>query len=466
MRVFYEYSADDPEVPGDDMGAPVPSQKGRLINAKLGYYAILHASREPYSDPAEDIDEFLQPAVTYQGTSNRIPYDDQGDEYGNKNFWAIRGGYSDFFSAEGDIWPGTYHGGNNDEQGSPDYASTPAGTHQNNNSKRYCSFGPYLFPPGKKIHLVYASGYTGISLQVAKEVGAKWLNGTLEDPPNLPDPETAWLPSNFAFPVDATELDKRKDRWISTGIDSVMKSAWRAKWNFDHDYKIPQAPPPPSSITITGYGDGVEIKWSGPEAEQMPNFAGYRIMRRVSNLDTVFYREIYSSGLEDKSDEHIFVDNTVLFGGQYYHYIQAKAKIDENEQNADPLSRGKIIYSSRLLTPNIYWINPPRFSQDDLSKIRIVPNPYNINDPLLLEYGFTDQRGIIFFNLPGTVTIKIFTENGDLIQTINHDSPVKAGSLTWDMVTSSQQVINSGVYIAVFEKLTGEIAFQKFLVIR
>ena len=124
------------------------------------------------------------------------------------------------------------------------------------------------------------------------------------------------------------------------------------------------------------------------------------------------------------------------------------------------------MYSSRLLHPNIGNINPPRTSTEDLADIRLAPNPYNINDPVLEEYGFTDRRGIVFFNLPGTVSIKIFTENGDLVKTIDHDSRVKAGSLTWDMITESQQVINSGIYIAVFEKPNGEISYQKFIVVR
>jgi hypothetical protein len=34
------------------------------------------------------------------------------------------------------------------------------------------------------------------------------------------------------------------------------------------------------------------------------------------------------------------------------------------------------------------------------------------------------------------------------------------------MITRNQQVISSGVYIAVFEKPSGEISHQKFLVIR
>jgi hypothetical protein len=412
------------------------------------------------------VDDFLQPKVTYIGKSNLIPYTSEGDEFGDNNFWAIRGEYSKRYPMSGNTWPATFHGLNSDEQGSADYSDHPAGTKSSNNSKLWSSFGPYTLAPGQKVHIVYASGFSGLEIQKAKEVGNKWLQGTLAEPPGLPNPETGYFPDNFVFPLDASEIDKRKDRWISTGIDSVMQSAWRAKWNFEQGYQIPAAPPPPSTITITGLGTGVEIQWSNPEAESRPDFAGYRIMRRISNLDTVFYNPVYDSGPDDKASEHLFVDTGVLAGAQYYYYVQTKAQIDENDLTADPLSRGKIIYSSRVLHPNINWINPPRFSQENLSEIRIVPNPYNINDPLLDEQGWTDKRGVQFYNLPGKVTIKIFTENGDLVQTIEHDSPVSSGYVFWDMITSSQQVISSGVYIVVFEKPSGELSYQKFLVVR
>jgi len=467
LRVFYEYGADDPNIPGDNMGAPVTSQGGRLINAKFVWYSILHASEKSYTDPADDIDDFLQPKVTYIGKDNLIPYNDDGsDEFGSKNFWAIRGAYSKYFPMSGDTIPGTFHGGNSDEQGSSDYADHPAGTHQQNNSKMWSSFGPYTFLNGQKIHIVFASGYSGLDMKMAQSVGKEWLAGTLENPLNIPDTETGYFPTNFVFPSGATLMDKRKDRWISTGIDSVMQSASRAKWNFDTGYKIPQAPPPPTSLEITGLGTGVEIRWSDIEAENMPNFDGYRIMSRISNLDTVFYEVAYSSGPEDKASDHLFVDTDVLPGAQYYYYIQAKAKIGVNDLTADPSTRGKTIYSQRVLVPNISWINPPRISQDELSKIAIVPNPYNINDPLLDIQGWTDGRGIQFFNLPARVDIKIYTENGDLVQTINHDSPVKSGYEKWDMITRNQQVISSGVYIAVFKKPGGESSIQKILVIR
>jgi hypothetical protein len=466
LRLFYFYSADDPGTSGDNMGAPALSQNGRLLNTNYTFYSILHASATPFTNIAQDVDDFLQPRVTYIGTETKIPSPEGGeDPYGSKNYWAMRGGYSDKFPRT-NIHPGTHHGVVNDELGVPDFSSFPAGVVQAVNSKNFSSFGPYNFQPNAKLRFVYAVGTAGIGEQTAKVVGEKWLAGTLTDPPNMPDPNTGWLPSNFAFPNDATEMDKKKARWISMGRDSVMLTAWRAKWNFENNYEIPQSPPPPSHFSVTGYGDGVELKWKNAEAEVLPNFAGYIIMRRISNMDTVFYNEVYSSDATDKADEHVYKDQTVVPGAQYYYYIQSKALIDANDSNADPTTRGKIIYSGRAYIPNVTFINPPRFSTDDMARIRIVPNPYNINDPLLKAYGYVDQRGINFFNLPQTVTIKIYTEHGDLVQTIEHNSPERAGSYTWDMISSSQQVINSGLYIAVFQKPNGEVAYHKFLVVR
>ncbi len=465
MRVFYEYSADDPQRPGDDMGAPVLSQNGRLLNPNMAYYAILHASQSPYTNDADDIDDPLQPKVTYIGKETQIPYTQQSDLYGSKNFYAIRGGYSDDYPEDGRI-NGTHHGINNDELGIADFSNYVAG-YYGGISYKYSSFGPYNLKPGEKIHIVYASGFTGIGYEKGKEVGKKWLNGTLEDPPNMPNPTTGWLPAEFKFPAGATEIDKKKDRWISMGIDSVMKSAWRAKWNYEHNYNIPQAPPPPDKIEIAGYGDGVEIKWTDPDAETMPNFAGYRIMRRISNADSAYYSAIYNSDSNDKAMEHVYRDTTAIPSSNTYYYIQSKALIDQNNTNADPATRGKTLYSSRTLVPNVLHETPPRFSQEDLSKIRIVPNPYNINDPTLPKYGYTDNRGITFYNLPPVCTIKIFTENGDLVQELVNNSPErKAGSITWDMLTNSQQVISSGIYIAVFQKPSGELSYQKFIVVR
>ncbi len=477
MRVFYEYSADNPRLTGDDMGAPQVSQGGRLINPNMLYYAILHASAAPYTDSAQDVDDPLQPKVTYMGVATAIPFNQASDIYGNKNFYAIRGAFSDAYPMSGEI-PGTHHGFNNDELGTPDYSNNPAGQYEGI-SYRSCSFGPYTFYPGQKLHIVYASGFAGIGYQMGKKIGKEWLKGTLTDPPNasqIPgwNPKTGLFPSNFQFPIGATPVDMAKDRWISLGIDSVMLSAWRAKWNYEHDYNIPQAPPPPQSSQITVTSGAIKIQWSDLQAEAMPNFAGYRIMRRVSAFDTVDYTPIYDSDSTDIATTHTFYDSISYYGAQVYYYIQSKARIAYDDPNADPTTRGKMMYSERALFPNIYYVQPANFPQNDLSKIRIVPNPYNVRDPLLLGtnpglgLSSTNGRGITFYNLPDSCTIKIFTENGDLVIAHKHGggSGAAVGSWTWDMLSSNQQAVYSGVYIAVFQTADGRMSYQKFLIVR
>jgi hypothetical protein len=473
LRVFYEYSADNPQIPGDDMGAPQVSQNGRLLNPNMLFYTILHASVAPFTDSSQDVDDPLQPKVTYCGVATAIPYSQTGDPYGSKSFFAIRGGYSDAYPMAGAI-QGTHHGVNSDEWGSNNYSSFPGGQ-VHGISYRSCSFGPYTFYPGQHLHIVIASGVAGIGYEMGQKIGEQWLSGTLQDPPNassIPgwNLRTGLFPSNFQFPT-SNSVDQAKDRWLSLGIDSVMLSAWRAKWNYEHNYSIPQAPPPPQSVNITANPWGVSITWSDPQAEAMPNFAGYRVMRRVSNFDTVFYQPVYNSDSTDIAPTHTFNDSIRYYGAQVYYYIQSKARIGVNDPNADPTTRGQIMYSGRTLYPNLNYVQPTNYPQNDLSKIRIVPNPYNIKDPLLtsqIGLGTTNGNEIVFYNLPAVCTIKIYTENGDLVQTIQHPQAGKpqSGTDTWNLQTRSQQTVYSGVYIVVFQTPDGAVSYQKCVIVR
>ncbi len=470
LRVFYEYSADNPQQPGDDMGAPQISQGGRLINPNMLFYTILHASAAPYTNSTQDVDDPLQPKVTYCGVATAIPFSNTGDPYGSKSFYAIRGAFSDANAMPGEI-AGTHHGVNSDESGSNNYSSFIGGQ-VHGISYRTCSFGPYTFYPGQNLHIVYASGYAGIGFKLGQQIGQEWLNGTLKDPPdtaNIPgwNPNTGLFPGNFQFPTGATAADVAKDKWLSLGIDSVMQAASRAKWNYLNGYNIPQAPAPPQSVTIKANAWGVSVNWSDPAAEAMANFAGYRIMRRVLSFDTLFYQPIYDSDSTDVGATHTFNDSIHYYGADVYYYVQSKAKIGINDLNADPTTRGRMMYSERTLYPDLNPVRPTNYPQNDLSRIRIVPNPYNIRDPLLTSTLTTTGNRIVFYNLPDTCTIKIYTENGDLVQTIDYPSPGYVGGTdTWNLQTRTQQTAYSGVYIAVFQKKDGEVSYQKFIIVR
>ena len=111
-----------------------------------------------------------------------------------------------------------------------------------------------------------------------------------------------------------------------------------------------------------------------------------------------------------------------------------------------------------------------------MSEIRVVPNPYHI-EAKTLQFGVDAGDRIAFLGLPAECKIKIFTERGDLIETIIHDDGT--GDELWDSRTLSEQILVSGLYIAYFEvskdiydeneKLVlrkGESIFRKFIVVR
>ena len=471
LRVWYWYHADDPTTNGDNMGLPALEQQGRLIQPQFQFYGFLHASKKPYKSPANDVDDPLQPKITFTAEGQTVSMPSENARQGaplDSPVWfdQLRGGIARQALMEG-AYEGTLHMQGTDEIGSPDFQTIgPMVTYNGWHAYDYSTIGPYEeFKPGESIRLVYVVGSQGIGLEKSKEVGKKLINETLNPPPNLPDQETGYFPDNFQFPEGADQYSINKDLWLSTGIDSVHKAMSHAQWNYNHNYKVPMSPPPPNQ-SIFGYPDYVQVKWSDPEAEAMENFAGYRVMRRKSNLDTTFFKVVHTTSPDDKASEHVFRDSTIQFGASYYYYVQAAVRISENNFNALPSQRGEKIWSGRAYQATPVDVQPPRAAGDELADIRIAPNPYNINDPNVQDMGWTDFRGIVFFNLPATCTIDIYTESGDLIKTIRHDSPVNAGSLTWDMITSSQQVISSGVYIAVISDEEGNTTMRKFLVAR
>ncbi len=86
-----------------------------------------------------------------------------------------------------------------------------------------------------------------------------------------------------------------------------------------------------------------------------------------------------------------------------------------------------------------------------LSMIRVVPNPYNIK-ARNIQYGVNDPTTldrIGFLNLPPVCKIRIYTELGDLITTLDHSDG--SGEEYWQSLTSSRQLVVSGLYIAYIE---------------
>ncbi len=99
-----------------------------------------------------------------------------------------------------------------------------------------------------------------------------------------------------------------------------------------------------------------------------------------------------------------------------------------------------------------------------LDQVRVVPNPYDIRNRMF-QFGDQSQYDqIAFYGLPPVCKMKIFTERGDLIWEKDHTRGT--GDEIWDSLTSSGQIITSGIYILYVETPEGQSVYRKFVVIR
>lgn len=102
-----------------------------------------------------------------------------------------------------------------------------------------------------------------------------------------------------------------------------------------------------------------------------------------------------------------------------------------------------------------------------LDQILVVPNPYYVSHQ---GQRSPNDAKIYFTNLPSKCTIKIFTVNGDLVRTMQHDEltspePNKYSMEIWDLLSKNRQRVSSQTLIAQIETPNGAKVLKPFTVI-
>lgn len=295
-------------------------------------------------------------------------------------------------------------------------------------------YGPYTIAPGESVRIIVAEGASGLSRDAALEIGIQYKDSDADD--------------NLAIPYEGEQMTK--NQWVMTGRDSLFQTFERAIANYESGYTLPEAPLPPSSFQVNSGGDRIGLQWERPEGD-IGNIIGYRIHRARDRFDGE-YTMIHEAGPNDLD----YDDTEPLRGSEYYYYIQTVAQGQEGQE----------ITSSRMLTQTFDPAFLRRPAGESLADIRVVPNPYDIRGAQRdrpTSWGQEDR--LFFLDVPGRCRIRIYTELGELIETIHHDDGT--GDAMWNLTTEALQVVVSGVYIAVFEDLdTGERTTRKFVIIR
>jgi hypothetical protein len=159
-----------------------------------------------------------------------------------------------------------------------------------------------------------------------------------------------------------------------------------------------------------------------------------------------------------------FDDVTAIRGRDYFYYVVSfTASLPADPATQTPAG---ILESSRFYTQTWDPANLKRPAGTSRDEVRIVPNPYVISGSAGVSRLSTDAPDrIAFYNIPGDCSIKIYTELGELIYEIDHRNGT--GDDYWNSITSSTQVVVSGVYIVVItprvdqkDEVTGDVQFR------
>lgn len=478
LRILYQYPARLRAVEWDDLGG-VNSTTGMIEQPYFSAEAILFAS-DPNNTSVNSMD---QPSMTgvqdvdltlVTENSNNLTPQQQTDLY------RLMGEGFSFLSFDGipdnpDARPG-HHSPRFDDRGFkyPDDAPWWGFA-----LAQVWACGPYTLEPDESFRIVFATMAGSISPETAFEVGKAWKNGNAQWGDMTPGGSTDILPPHYQDFPELYEADINsptainnwaKDNWVMSGRDSLFNTAAAAQFAFDNNYMIPEPPVAPS-IEVKSLPDGIRISW-GNEADAVSDLAGFRVYRaigadfaHVPEDETELIGAFTMIFETTDTNVHEFTDTSAQGRISYFYYVAA---FDDGSQNGTDFHGNQ-----ESLESGRYYNQTPQgaslLSQPaaNLDNVRIVPNPFSTAASQLQFTG--EPNKIVFFNLPETCKIRIYTEAGDLIKTIDHEG---SGDESWGFVPEQQQVsdegqvIVSGVYIAHIQTPDGKNVVEKFVVVR
>jgi hypothetical protein len=420
----------------DNLGGPIWSSAvdvaagdtiGRLGAPQFVGWLTLHADRSA----ADNTDDPMQPStVSTEGSDE--PLTSQNDAFNIQKMTQEYGWMSRGYKENRHAWLVEPDGDFATITGDP-ALGTPGGF------SAAFGYGPYTLGPGDSIRIVISEGAAGISRDSAIAWGREYKREFTAAGGNAGLQEAANLKKNLR---------------VLSGKDSLMQTWRRATANFVSGYNVVEPPLPPMIFDVNSGGDRISLSWE--TYDDVSNLRGFQIWRARDSYDSTYTMIFETNDPSVRS----FDDASPIRGFDYYYYIVSIG----DEIPADPalgIPAGRLT-SSRYYTQTYDPANLLRPAGTSLSEIRIVPNPWNIAAEGLR---FSQSDRLAFYNIPGECTIKIYTELGELIQTIEHTNG--SGDAYWNSNTSSNQIIVSGVYIAVIEDSnTGERAIEKFVIIR
>lgn len=329
------------------------------------------------------------------------------------------------------------------------------------------SYGPYNLEYGDSVRIVIAEGVDGLSMEESSIIGnAFWeLAGGERSAANT---ELATTPN-----ITYRDVTMGKNQWWWSGRDSLFQTFENAVEAYQgsdmlSSYPIPEPPRPPASFAVTSGVGNIDLSWTTYDGANPSN--GFEIYRSENYIEGLWQNNFNyeciagCEGTPELGPEaRNFADTAVNRGINYFYYIQAVGDVNNDPTAGTPT--GGPLKSNRYWTQTYDPAALKRAPGETTSSFRVVPNPFNVASDADVRWPGPREERIGFLDIPGNCTIRIYTERGDLVRTIEHDDG--SGDEFWDVTTEAQQLVVSGLYIVVVDDHdTGERVMKKFVIIR
>lgn len=308
------------------------------------------------------------------------------------------------------------------------------------------TWGPYTLGQDQWVHTVEAWIVAGPHTTDNQIVGGQWSSGAI----------------SFA----------EKEAFLDSGLDSLMqgvdqaRQAWENRvevagtvnggtatpitWPIGWSPSLPLGPSWPATASYNSGPEQNEISWSS-----VTGAVGYNLYRMAGHETNLADPPIPRNGSTLLTGTS-FTDTDVIRGERNFYSVTA---VDAKGQESS-------IFATRNGGNGVSSFSQP---VNDLTQVRVVPNPYSILGGDLSGGGtnFTGQPNkLLFVNLPANAIIRIFTLNGDLVTRLDHTTG--SGDEEWAlMANDNNQFIVSGVYVAhITDPASGQSDIEKFVVVR
>lgn len=432
LRVMYGWDGDAGANTEDDEGDPLVSSSGVFLSPQYPGMAVLYVSKDP-NNSENDLNQPHLSYVSWGAISSRNTLTSGPQGPGMDEVYSIleNGGelldaldWDQWNSAQTDNWL-------RDAQNDPTKHYSQIGT---------LAFGPYNFNSvGDSIRILLCHTVGSISWEDAVHLGQQWKDGAITS-----TEKNQVLRSGrnklFAKIKDVKELFKTSGGDYDYQVETIAQ-------------KIESPPPWPGRVELSPATGGNQIDWT-----PVPEAIAYRVYRRlqpdfhIETPGTITYPMVFQTGGEDPGAGIEYAANLVtswkdenVVPTQFYWYF-ITAVNSAGVESSHFVTRTNPISSD----PTRGGVTPFEKPPVTLDSLFVVPNPYHVKSVRLydrvLDY-------IDFVGLPASCRIRIFTQSGDLIATINHELTFPPSSKeSWEMRTSTNQTIASGLYVYVVDR--------------